>query len=157
MNNYNIYKKLLTVINNEYEAFQTLVNADNSLGLNVTCDDIINYLEFSPQYMFSDSPIAGNILITEGDILSILKIFHNLINYEGEFILYINNDNPGTITYLVTKMNEIYKNLNINIVIKIDYSNNYNDYLNSLVTIIGSEEFVETAKKDFKNANQVIV
>lgn len=156
MNNV-IYKKLLTIIKDEKESFDMLIEADNILGLNVTSDDISNYLEFTSNEKILNSPIVGNIIITEGDILSILKIIHDIVFYEGEYILYINDDNLGTNTYLVSRANKIYQELDINVKITIDYSENYNAHLNSLVTIVGSENFVRTASNDFKNFNQAIV
>ena len=153
----NIYIKLLEKIINEKESFDLLTDTDNTLGLNVTSEDIINYLEFSREGNELNGPLIGNIIITEGDILSILKIINDLKNYCGEYILYINNDNAGTITYLVKRANEIYKELEINVFIKIDYSDNYNAYLNELVSIIGSEEFILESEADFSNANHIIV
>lgn len=154
---YDIYKRLLKVLLKEYESFEMLISADNVLGLNVSSDDIINYLEFSLNGQTLSAPILGNIIITEGDIISILKILNDIAYYENEYILYINNDNIGTITYLVSRANEVYKELNVNVKINIDYSENYNAYLNELVTIIGSDDFVNTACNDFVNANQIIV
>lgn len=153
----NIYKMILDKILNEIEAFNTLISADNVLGLNVTSDEIINYLEFASVGNSLSGPILGNVIITEGDILSILKIINDLSNNTGEYILYINNDNIGTITYLVSRANIIYKELGLDLVIKIDYSNNYNNYIDTLVTIIGSDEFINESKVDFNNANYVIV
>ena len=87
MNN-NIYKRLLEIIKGEEEDFKTLVDADNILGLNVTPEDIINYLEFTQDEKVLNDSIIGNILITEGDILTVLKIIHDIVNYSGN-ILFI--------------------------------------------------------------------
>lgn len=152
-----IYKRLLEYINNEKESFETLISADNVLGLNVTSEDIFNYLEFHSNGRELNSPIIGNIIITEGDILSVLKIIHDITNYNGEYILYINEDNIGTITYLVSRANMIYKEFSINVNIRLDYNENYNAYVNNLVTIIGSEEFVNTAGDDFPSGNKIVV
>jgi len=154
MNNI-IYKSLLEYISEDREDFETLLSADNTLGLNVTSDEIISFLEFSTNNQ--KNVIMGNIIITEGDILSVLKLVSDLKDYEGEFILYINEDNVGTITYIIKRINEIYESINLNINIKIDYSKNYNNYLNSIVTIYGSKDFIETTKVDFPSANKVIV
>ena len=156
MNN-NVYLRLLNIINRDKKSFNILVEADNVLGLNVTIDEIIDYLEFANMDKLINGTIIGNILITEGDVLSILKIIHDLIYYRGEYIIYINGDNVGTITYLVTKANEIYKSLGLELFIKIDYSENYNSYLNSNVTILGSQDFINSSCDDFKNYNLVIV
>lgn len=155
--NDSVYKRLLQCISEEKESFDMLISADNVLGLNVTSEDIINFLEFTPKGNLLNTSIIGNIIITEGDILSVLKLVHDLINYEGEYILYINDDNLGTITYLVSRANKIYNELNLNITINLDYSENYNHLINNLVTIIGSEDFIETASVDFNNANKIIV
>lgn len=152
-----IYKKLLEIINNERESFDTIIEADNSLDLNVTSEDIISYLEFSNDDNTLNGPLVGNIIITEGDILSILKVINDLKNYTGEYILYINNDNVGTITYFIKKVNDIYKELEIELNLTIDYSENYNKYLNELVTVIGSEKFISESEEDFSNANHIIV
>ena len=152
-----IYKRLLNMIIAEKENFDILVSADNVLGLNVTSEDIVSYLEFSNDFNSFNSPIIGNVIITEGDILSILKIINDLRNNNGEYILYINDDNLGTISYLVGKANKIYRELEKDLIIKIDYSTNYNTYLNTLVTIVGSKEFNKETEKDFSNANHVIV
>lgn len=156
MNNF-IYNRLLEIIAEEKEAFDTLISADNVLGLNVSSDDLIDFLEFETSEKILKAPIIGNVIITEGDILSVLRVIHDIIYYEGEYILYINNDNVGTITYLINRANKIYQEANINIKIKIDYSDNYNAYLNSLVTILGSENFVKTSETDFKNPNKIII
>jgi len=156
MNN-SIYKRLLNKIIEENESFNMLIDADNVLGLNVTVEDIINYLEFASDDNSLNGPILGNIIITEGDILSILKILNDLKNNTGEYIIYINNDNIGTVTYLVSRANKIYKDLGLELVIKIDYSDNYNEYLESLVTVIGSEAFIKESELDFSNANHIIV
>lgn len=152
-----VYKRLLELINSELDSFDTLISADNVLGLNVSVDEIINYLEFASDNNSLNGPIIGNVIITEGDILSILKILNDLKNYDGEYTLYINGDNLGTITYLVSRVNKIYKENNINVFVKIDYSENYNNYLNELVTIIGSDVFINESSNDFSNANKVIV
>lgn len=154
---YGIYKELLLKITEEINSFQILVDADNVLGLNVSADDIISYLEFFIGREALSSPIVGNILITEGDILSVLKIINDISYQKGEFTLFINNDNVGTITYLVSRANKIYQNMNLNVKINIDYSDNYNNYLNELVNVIGSKDFIETTSKDFSNCNQIIV
>lgn len=156
MNN-SIYKRLLNKIIEENESFSMLIDADNVLGLNVTVEDIINYLEFASDDNSLNGPILGNIIITEGDILSILKILNDLKNNTGEYIIYINNDNIGTVTYLVSRANKIYKDLGLELAIKIDYSDNYNEYLESLVTVIGSEAFIKESELDFNNANHIIV
>ncbi len=156
MNN-NIYKRLLEIIKSEEEDFKTLVDADNILGLNVTPEDIINYLKFSQDEKVLNDSIIGNILITEGDILTVLKIIHDIVNYSGKYIIYINDDNIGTNTYLVKLANKIYQELNLNVELEIDYSKNYNKYLNELVTIIGSDNFVKTATNDFPNAKEIII
>lgn len=153
----NFYIRLLKFISEDREDFNMLVDTDNTLGLNVTSDDIINYLEFGINNDIFKSPIIGNVIVTEGDILSTLKIISNLTKYEGEYILYINEDNAGTITYLVTRANLIYKEMNLNLNITIDYSENYNKYLDKIVTLIGSKEFLNTASKDFTKANQILV
>lgn len=152
-----IYKRLLEVINEEKESFDTLIDADNVLGLNVTSDDVINYLEFASLGNKITNPIIGNIIITEGDVLSVLKVLDDLCDYEGTYILYINGDNIGINTYLVSRVNKIYQELGINIVVKIDYSENYNSYLEELVTLIGSEEFINETQDDFSNSNKIIV
>ena len=156
MNN-QVFKRLLDCIKNEQDIFEALVSADNSSDLNVNSSEIINYLEFSKEDNALSGPIVGNIIITEGDILSVLRIIHDLILHNGTFTLFINSDNLGTITYLIEKVNKIYQELNVNVTINLDYSKNYNSHLNSLVTIIGSADFVKTASKDFKNPNQLIM
>ncbi len=157
MNNIFIYRKLLDYIKKEREAFDILVNADNTLGLSPSSNDIIDFLEFSNDAKTLTAPIAGNILLTEGDVLTTLKIIHDIINYEGEFIIHVNESNVGVNTYLIDRANKIYQDYNLNINLKIDYAPNYNAYLNSLVSIIGSEDFVKVASLDFKNANQIIM
>ena len=157
MNNNNVYKRMLEIIKSEEADFKTLVNADNVLGNSVTSEEILNYLEFTQDENVLNAPIVGNILITEGDILSILKIIHNIVNYSGKYIIHINDDNLGTNTYLVKLANKIYQELKVNVVLEIDYSKNYNKYLNELVTIIGSDNFVKTVSYDFPNANQIII
>ena len=153
----NVYKRLLEIIKSEEEDFKTLVDADNILGLNVTPEDIINYLEFTQDEKVLNDSIIGNILITEGDILTVLKIIHDIVNYSGKYIIHINDDNIGTNTYLVKLANKIYQELNLNVELEIDYSKNYNKYLNELVTIIGSDNFVKTVAMDFPNAKEIII
>ena len=153
----NVYKRLLEIIKSEEEDFKTLVDADNILGLNVTPEDIINYLKFSQDEKVLNDSIIGNILITEGDILTVLKIIHDIVNYSGKYIIHINDDNIGTNTYLVKLANKIYQELNLNVELEIDYSKNYNKYLNELVTIIGSDNFVKTVAMDFPNAKEIII
>lgn len=157
MNNILIYRKLLDVIKDEEEAFKILVNADDSLGLGATYDDIVCYLEYSLEEKTLKGPIVGNIILTEGDVLSTLKIVHDLVFYEGEFTLFINEMNIGVNTYLIERVNKIYQDYNLDLHITIDYSKNYNNYLENLVTIIGSEDYVKTTMKDFSNPNQIIV
>lgn len=152
-----IYKRLIGYINEENDAFKTLVDTDNVLGLNVTVDDIMNFLEFTNAELTLSGPLVGKVLITEGDVVTILKIIHDLPAYEGEYTLFINGDNIGVITYLVDRTNKIYDDLKCNVKINIDYSDNYNNYLNSLVTIAGSDDFVKSAAKDFKECNQIIM
>lgn len=156
MNN-DIFMNLLNKIMEEKESFDMLIDADNILGLNVSSEDIINFLEFNNSSELLSNSIVGNIIITEGDILSILKLIHDLVYYEGEYILYINNDNIGTITYLVSRANQIYKNFNIDVSITIDYSDNYNKHLDEQVTILGSSNFVNTAYADFKKYHLIVV
>lgn len=155
--NYKIFSKMLLKINNNHNNFKKLVNIDNTLGLNVSSEDIENILEFSSSTKLLNGPIIGNIIITEGDIKSILLIIHDLVNYIGNYTLFINNDNIGTITYLVKLANEVYEELDMNVKINIDYNNNYNKYLNNMVTIIGSKIFIEEVSIDFKEKNIVII
>ena len=156
MNN-DFFMNLLDKILEEKDAFEMLINADNVLGLNVTCDDIINYLEFNNSSEALTNSIVGNIIITEGDILSILKLVHDLVFYEGEYYLYINHDNIGTISYLVSRSNEIYRNFNLPVHITIIYDDNYNKYLQDQVTILGGSDFINTAYKDFVNYHLIVV
>ena len=153
----NIYSRLLQYIGEERSAFNTLVDTDDILGLNVTPREIIEFLEFSISSQLLPSPIVGKIIITEGDTLSILKIINDISRYNGEYILYINGDNAGTNTYLVSRANMIYEEFNLKVKINIDYSDNYNKYLNELVSIVGSDNFVSTASKDFDKANRITV
>ncbi len=150
-NNNTIYKKLLKLINDESDAFKTIVNLDD-----LSEEEILSYLEFvnTPKEL---GPIVGNILITEGNPLSIIKIINDLSNLEGEYTLFINSTNLGTNTYLVDKANSIYKELNLNLNINIDYSQNYNHLIGNLVNIIGSEDFTSTVHLDFLNGNIIIV
>ena len=83
MNN-DIFMNLLNKIMEEKESFDMLIDADNILGLNVTSEDIINFLEFNNSSELLTNNIVGNIIITEGDILSVLKLIHDLVYYEGE-------------------------------------------------------------------------
>ena len=107
--------------------------------------------------MLFRSPIIGKVIITEGDILSVLKVINDLKYNNGNYILYINNDNISTNTYLVNRANYIYKKMGIDLNIEIDYSYNYNNYLDKLVTVIGSNEFNLESKNDFSNANHINV
>jgi len=149
------YSSLLKFISVEREAFNTLVSTDNVLGSNVTAEDIINYLEFSFEEKTLNAPLIGNVIITEGDIISILKILYDIMNYEGKYVIYINEDNAGTITYLVSRANKLYKQYNLNLELDIDYDKNYNKYLDELVTIVGSYKFVSETSKDLKKANKI--
>ncbi len=155
MNN-NVYELLLNNISLNNELFNEIVNLDNTLGLNATYDDIIDYLEYSFVDNELPSEINSKIIITEGDILTILKILHDLVYYKGEFIIYINSDNMLTINYLVNVANNIYEKNLLDVRIRIDNSNNYNKYLDSNVIIIGSSNFVNTAYQDFNNYNLII-
>ncbi len=157
MINNGMFIRLLECINNDREAFDLLVKADNTLGLDMTTEDIINYLEFTNVNSLLSKELTSHIIITEGDILSVLKIVHDIVSYRGDYILFINEDNAGTITYLVNKSNDIYGEYNLDVKINIDYSANYNRYVDSSVDIIGSEIFVKTASKDFNNPNLIIV
>ena len=152
-----VYKRLLDLIIKEKESFNTLINIDNVLGLNVNSEEIINYLDFASDLNSLNAPLIGNVIVTEGDILSILKIINDLKNYEGNYLIYINDDNIGTISYLIDRANIIYKELEINVSLKIDYSENYNHYLNTLLSVIGSNSFILETSLDFTNANNVVV
>ncbi len=151
------YEKLLIKIEDNIDNFKTLISLDNALGNNFNIEDIINFLKFPKDFNFISDKIIGNILITEGDIFTIIKLLQKLSNLEGNYILYINNFNEATNSFLVMISNKIYKEMNKNINITIDYDQNYNKYLNEMVNIIGSEEFVNTAKKDFSHYNEVII
>ena len=156
MNN-DIFNYLLNKILEEKNDFELLVEADNILGLNVKSEDIINYLEFNNNEELLNNKIIGNIIITEGDIISVLKIIHDLVYYEGEYLLYINDDNIGTISYLVSRANDLYNKFELNVKININYDDNYNKFLHEQVTIIGSSEFVNTAYIDFDNYQLIVV
>ncbi len=156
MNN-NFYSRLLHIIIEDKEGFDTLVEADNVLGLNVTSEDIINFLEFASSSNTLNNPIIGNVIITEGDILSTLKIINDLQSHTGLYKIYINNDNLGINTYLISRANMIYQELGLDLKLEIDYSDNYNALLNELVTIVGSEEFILETNEDFPNANHIVV
>ena len=147
MNN-GIYDVLLEYLTNDLENFSKLLNLDNPLGLGPTVDDILEYLEFTN---------TETVLITEGDILSVLKIVHDISFLEGDFLLYINAENEAIISYLIKIVNKIFIDYDLKLRIKIDYDLNYNAYKDAPVTIIGSEEFVNTAGKDFQNKEIIIV
>ena len=153
----NFYIKLLEILLKEKDYFVKLVNSDNYLGVNAHSDDILNYLEFSNNDNNLSKELTNNIIITDGSILTILKILNDLKYYRGEYIIYINNDNIGTITYLVDRANRIFKDYKVNVKIKIDYRENYNYYLNSIVNIIGNEKFVNICSKDFIDSNNIIL
>lgn len=152
------YDRMLDVISGEREAFDILVSADDVNGYGVKSSEIINFLEYSSneQFMLKDK-IFGNILITEGDIMSILLILNDLCSYNGEYLLYINNTNMGTITYLVKVANHIYESVGLNVHLQIEYSKNYNNYINEDVSIVGCEELVMAASKDFNNPKKIII
>ena len=152
-----IYSIILKIIMEQQREFIAIVNADNVMGLNVNSQDIIDYLEFNSSSELLTNNIIGNILITEGDIITTLKIIHDLVDYHGNYVLYINGDNKGTISYLVTIANRIYDEYGIDVHITIDYDDNYNNYLNKQVNIIGSSNFVNTAYQDFKEYQLIVV
>ena len=156
MNN-GIYDVLLEYLANDLENFSKLLNLDNPLGLGPTVDDILEYLEFTNTETVLDKEINNKVLITEGDILSVLKIVHDLAFLEGDFLLYINDENKAIISYLIKIVNKIFVDYDLKLRIKIDYDMNYNAYKDTPVTIIGSEEFVNTAGKDFQNKEIIIV
>ncbi len=156
MNN-GIYDVLLEYLTNDLDNFSKLLNLDNPLGLGPTVDDILEYLEFTNTETVLEKEINNKVLITEGDILSILKIVHDLAFLEGDFLLYINAENKAIISYLIKIVNKIFVDYDLKLRIKIDYDLNYNAYKDTPVTIIGSEEFVNTAGKDFNNKELIIV
>ena len=156
MNN-GIYGVLLEYLTNDLENFSKLLNLDNPLGLGPTVDDILEYLEFTNTETVLDQEIHNKVLITEGDILSVLKIVHDISFLEGDFLLYINAENEAIISYLIKIVNKIFIDYDLKLRIKIDYDLNYNAYKDAPVTIIGSEEFVNTAGKDFQNKEIIIV
>lgn len=151
-----IYDKLLVVIQNNYDDFIRLVNADNTLGLNTTPEEIIDFLEFASDDL-EVGEITSNIIITEGDILSILKVIGILTSYSGNYIIYINEDNINTNTFFIRIANMLYFKLGVNIKLKVDYSKNYNDYLEEKVMLIGSKNFASYAHDDFREVNEIIV
>ena len=145
MNN-GIYELLSQKIINNIDEFNNLLNLDNPLGLEPTnTETVLNDNNFN------------NVIITEGDVLSTLKIIHDLSFYEGSYILYINDNNKAINTFLIRLACQIYNEYELNIKIKIDYSKNYNDFLEVPVTLIGSEEFINAAAKDFVNCNKIEV
>jgi hypothetical protein len=153
----NIFIALYNKIANQREDFSVLLNADRIDSVNININDILDFLEFSNDVKNLNGDINNHIIITEGDIMSILRIVHDLANEKGIYILFINDENKAVITYLINSANDLYKKMNIEVEIKIDYSRNYNYYLNDDVTIIGSDEFVNTAKDDFTNYEIIIV
>lgn len=152
-----IFIKLLDYIYKDKEVFDASVKADNTLGINISSNDIVDYLDYSFEDLTKTDQIRGNVIITEGDVESVLRAIKDLENYKGDYILFINKDNMAIISYFIKRANDIYKELNIPVKILIDYSDNYNKYINELVTIIGKETFINTVSKDFKNSNLVIV
>jgi len=150
MNN-EVTKELLKNIDNDRESLNIILENDriyNPLKL----DDLIRLI-----YINKDSflPFNGHTLLTEGDIEAIIKIIISLTRQEGNYILFINHSNIGTITYLIKAINKIYERLGINVFIEIDYSRNYNFYMNDHVTLIGSKDFVNTSKHDFIDAELI--
>ncbi len=156
MNN-GIYELLSQKIINNIDEFNNLLNLDNPLGLEPTTNDILEYLEFTNTETVLNDNNFNNVIITEGDVLSTLKIIHDLSFYEGSYILYINDNNKAINTFLIRLACQIYNEYELNIKIKIDYSKNYNDFLEVPVTLIGSEEFINAAAKDFVNCNKIEV
>lgn len=153
----NVFVALYNKILSDKDDFNLLMKVDKIINLNIGVDEILNFLEFSNDIKNLNGDINNNIIITEGDVISILRIIHDLAYNTGYFLLYINDDNKAIITYIVKNANSIYKELNIEVEIKIDYSKNYNNYLENDVTIVGSEVFVNTAKEDFANCETIIV
>lgn len=143
-----LIKKLLEYISTEREPLEILLKSDNEYEP-VCISDITNSLVS----IANEEPleIKNKKLLTEGDILTILRIICSLISYTGDYILFINETNMGFITYIVDRANTIYESLNLNVKINIDYSKNYNSYLASTITLIGSEDFINTSKPDFIN------
>ena len=152
-----VYNKLLEIINNDRISFDKVVNNDNKMGLGITAEEIINYLEFSINEDYLKAEIKENIIITNGDVYGILKIIHDLAFEKGKYILYINANNISTNYYFIKMANKIYEALDINVKIKEDLSSNYNKYLNSKVILIGSQRFIDEAKGDFNNASIIVI
>lgn len=152
MNNI-IFTKLLEYIYDDEDALTTLLQADQLKEK----DNIIAFLNSCNTSSYLTSPIIGNSILTEGDIYTTLKLINDLALYQGEYTLYINDENKATNAYLVKRANDIYASLGIEVTIIIDFAQNYNNYLGSPVTLIGSEDFVLTSKEDFPYGNYIIV
>ncbi len=152
-----IYNKLLEIIGEDPQEFQTVVNADNPAGIGITCEELWDFLEFSINEDYLNKEINSSILITNGNVYTTLKIIHDLAFKTGNFIIYINENNVSTNYYFMKMANKIYEKLGLNVQIRADLSRNYNKYLDQSVTLIGSESFMREAKKDFSNANVIII
>ena len=147
-----IFAKLLEYIYNDGDAFDTLLRLDKIEEK----DNIIAFLN-SRNSLLVTSPIIGNRILTEGDIYMTLRIINSLYLYQGEYILFINDENKATNAYLVKRANDIYTSLGLDTTINIDYAKNYNKYLESYVTLIGSEDFILTSRADFPYGNYIII
>jgi len=129
---------------------ESILAIDNAYNLNVTYEEIINFLtKISTQFIIPK--INNDIIITEGSILDTINIIITISYNPKNYTLYINDTNNLTNTYLIDLSNKIYEELGIPAFIKIDYSRNYNNYLTNSVTLMGSKDFLETAKVDFHN------
>ncbi len=148
-----IYNKLLEIINSHKDEFKSIIDLDNKYGFGLTSDEIINFLEFSINEDYLKKEIKTNIIITNGDVYTTLKIIHDLAFETGKYFLFINNNNIASNYYFVSMANKIYENLELDVEIQLDMNLNYNKYLDKEVTLIGSKNFISEAKNDFSKVN----
>lgn len=152
-----IYNNILEIINKNRKSFDIVVSADNLNELNITSEEIINFLEYSVKEEYLSDEIKTKVIITNGNVLCTLKIIHDLAFEEGNYILFINEENVSINYFFVDIVNVIYRKLKINVQIKLDLNINYNKYLDKDVTLIGDETFINEAKNDFQNVSTIIV
>ena len=89
MNN-GIYSVLLEKITDNEDDVKRLISLDNPLGLGPNYSDMMEYLEFTNIDKVLGDNKFNKVIITEGDILSTLKVIHDLSFWENNYILFIN-------------------------------------------------------------------
>lgn len=152
----NLKNYLIKLLLDEKEIVEELIMVDNKVMFsNLTYKDLYNIVE-KCKIDFEDILSFNYDFILDGDINTIVYV---LINYSTCVrYLHVNSNYVGITSWLITKINQYYNDININTCISLDINKGYKDFSQDEVLVLcGHSYFINGIKDLFDNKKFIII